>query len=128
MKYNRIYCDAADESHFEDVSVKLAPVDFAPPAPPLNIADPIAAERMILCYIPRAWIGDWHPAPKSQFYFQLSGRLEITVSDGEVREFSAGSIILIDYTSGIGHVTKTIGDEAVHGVFVQLPEANGIAV
>lgn len=32
MDYTRIYCDAGGESHFEDVSVNVAPVDFAPPA------------------------------------------------------------------------------------------------
>ena len=31
--------------------------------------------------------GDWHPAPRRQFDFILSGRIELTASDGEVRSF-----------------------------------------
>jgi hypothetical protein len=34
MKYVRIYADLTGESHFKDVEVELAQVDFAPPAPP----------------------------------------------------------------------------------------------
>jgi hypothetical protein len=121
MKYTRIYRDAAGESHFEDVAVELTPVDFAPPAPPLNLAAPMEAERVVLCHAPRAWVGDWHPAPQRQFYVQLSGHLEVEVSDGEVRRFSSGSLVLLEDTSGKGHLTKVAGDAAVEAVFVQLP-------
>jgi hypothetical protein len=38
MKYTRIYADADGESHFEDVEVQFQEVDFAPPAPPLNLS------------------------------------------------------------------------------------------
>ena len=38
MKYTRIYADEAGESHFEDVEIKLTQVNFAPPAPPLNLS------------------------------------------------------------------------------------------
>lgn len=48
MNYTRIYCAADGESHFDDCSVKLAPVDFAPPAPPLNMAAPYPPGRAIL--------------------------------------------------------------------------------
>lgn len=121
MNYTRIYCDDAGESHFQDVDVELAPVDFAPPAPPLNLAAPIEAARVIFCDAPQSWVGDWHPAPHRQFYFQMSGRLEVEVSDGEVRRFSAGSLVLLEDTSGKGHLTKVIGDARLAAVFVQLP-------
>jgi quercetin dioxygenase-like cupin family protein len=127
MNYTRIYCDTAGESHFEDVSVDVAPADFAPPAAPLNLATPMEAERVILCDFPRAWVGDWHPTPRRQFFIQLSGQLEVQVSDGEVRYFSAGSLALLDDTSGKGHLTKAIGDAIVKAVFVQLSAA-GAAV
>jgi hypothetical protein len=123
MNYTRIYCDADGESHFEDVSVNVAPVDFAPPAPPLNMAAPLETERTILCAIPAAWVGDWHPAPRRQFYIQLSGELEVAVSDGEKRTFSAGSLVLLEDTTGRGHVTRVVGIEEVEAVFVQLPAA-----
>jgi len=123
MNYTRIYCDADGESHFEDVTVSVAPVDFAPPAPPLNLAAPIATERAILCTIPAAWIGDWHPAPRCQFFFQLTGELEVTVTDGEIRRFFAGSLVLLEDTKGKGHLTRVVGSTEVDAVFVQMPKA-----
>lgn len=120
MHYTRIYCDAAGDSHFEDVSVDLAPVDFAPPAPPLNLAKPVAAKQVVLSNFPEAWAGDWHCAPTRQFYLQLSGRLQVRVSDGRARELSAGSLVLLEDTFGTGHVTRVVGDSSVDAVFVQL--------
>ena len=123
MNYTRIYCSADGESHFENVSVNVAPVNFAPPAPPLNMAAPLVADRTILCAIPAAWVGEWHPTPRRQFYIQLSGELEVTVSDGEKRRFSAGSLVLLEDTTGKGHLTRVAGSTGVDAVFVQLPEA-----
>ena len=121
MNYTRVYCDRAGESHFEEVSVPLAPVDLAPPAPPLHLAAPIPAERLIPAEFPHGWTGTWHPAPRRQFYFQLSGTLEVKVSDGQVRRFGTGSLILLEDTTGKGHCTRVLGDAVVKGVFVQLP-------
>ena len=121
MDYTRIYCDAAGESHFEDVAVSVAPLNFAPPAPPVSVAAPIRAERLILAEFPPAWASNWHPAPRRQFYFHLSGTLEVKASDGEVRRFSPGSLILLEDTTGKGHCTRVIGSAVVKGVFLQLP-------
>lgn len=121
MKYTRIYCDTDGGSHFEDVYVEVAAVNFAPPAPPLNLAAPLEADRVVLCAFPAEWVGDWHPSPRRQFYFQMSGELEVQVGDGELRKFSAGSLILLDDTMGKGHLTRVAGNSGVDAVFVQLP-------
>ena len=127
MKYTRIYNDLEGESHFEDVAVELDPVDFAPPAPPLNLATPVEAERVIFCAVESTWYGDWHPAPHRQFYFQMSGVLEVTVSDGETRQFEAGAIVLLEDLSGKGHRTRVAGDGTVHSAFIQLPAHGAVA-
>jgi hypothetical protein len=123
MNYTRIYSDSTGESHFEDVSVPVAPVHFAPPAPPFEVAEPIGAERMLLATMPPAWASTWHPAPRRQFYVQLSGTLEVQVSDGQVRQFRPGSLVLLEDTTGKGHCTRVVGDAISEGVFVQLPAA-----
>lgn len=120
MKYTRIYCDSDGTSYFEDVQTDLAPVDFAPPAPPLYLAAPVEAERVVFSQFPAGWFGDWHPAPRVQFFIQLSGELEVRVGDGEARRFTAGSVVLLEDTSGKGHITRVVGDSAVDAVFVQL--------
>jgi len=128
VNYTRIYCDATGESHFEDVSVPVAPINFAPPAPPLSVAAPIRAERLILAELPLAWSSTWHPAPQRQFYFHLSGTLEVKVSDGQVRQFSSGSLVLLEDITGRGHCTRVLGSAVVRGVFVHLAARENAAV
>jgi len=128
MNYTRVYSDSSGESHFEDVSVPVAPVNFAPPAPPMDVAAPIRAERMLLATMPLTWASTWHPAPRRQFYVQLSGTLEVQVSDGQVRQFPLGSLMLLEDTMGKGHCTRVVGNAIAKGVFVQLPVAENAAV
>jgi hypothetical protein len=120
MRYTRIFAGAGGETHFEDVDVELSAVSYAPPAPPLLVAAPVPAERCILMTMPSGWFGDWHPTPQRQFFFQLAGEIETEVSDGEVRRFGPGSIQLLDDQGSKGHITRSVGEDDVRGVFVQL--------
>ena len=38
MKYTKIFSDEEGETHFEDVGVELESINYAPPAPPLNLS------------------------------------------------------------------------------------------
>jgi hypothetical protein len=122
MKYIRIYSDAAGDSHFEDLEWSLAPVTYAPPAPPLDMSEPFAVTRAVLFSIPGGWFGEAHPAPRRQLYFATSGQLEVQVSDGEVRVFEAGDIGLVEDTQGQGHTTRALGTVAAAGAFVHLAD------
>ena len=122
MKVTRIWADEAGTSHFEDIDVELASIDFAPPAPPLDVSAPFPAERALLFEFPAGWFGDWHPSPRRQLYFNLGGRLEVEVGDGETRRVGPGAIVLLEDLTGTGHVTRVVGDERSTGVFVQLSE------
>ena len=121
MQYTRLYADADGESHFEDVAVELSSVDFAPPAPPLDVSSPMPADQYVFFRAPAGWDGDWHPAPRRQLFVGIAGELEVEMSDGEVRRFGAGDLALLEDVSGKGHVTRVVGDSDARGVFVQLP-------
>jgi quercetin dioxygenase-like cupin family protein len=120
VKYTRIYSDPVGESHFEDVEVALKLVDFSPPAPPAQLASPLPAEQVILLSVPPEFHGDWHPVPRRQLYVQLSGKIEVTVSDGETRVFRAGDVVLGEDVSGKGHVTRVRGTAEAQAAIVQL--------
>jgi hypothetical protein len=120
VKYTRIYSDPAGESHFEDVEVVLKPVEFAPPAPPVELATPMPAEHVILLALSPGLYGDWHPVPRRQLYLQLSGEIEVAVSDGEIRVFGPGSVVLGEDVSGKGHVTRVPGTTEARAAIVQL--------
>jgi len=76
MKYIRIYADLAGESHFEDVEVELAQVDFAPPALPWNFSLFSPALQYAFCSFPAGWRGDWHPIPRRHFSSLSQVRLQ----------------------------------------------------
>ena len=116
--YVRLYADERGESHFEDVSVDLELVDFAPPAPPLFIGGTQAASRVQFFQAPAGWDGSWHTAPKRQFMSILSGEFTVEVSDGEVRVFAAGALVLVEDTTGKGHYTGTAKDSRNNSVLV----------
>jgi uncharacterized cupin superfamily protein len=80
----------------------------------------IKAEGVLFISSPSNWHGDWHPAPRRQFYFPLSGELEVEVSDGEVRRFSSGDVLLLEDTFGKGHISRVVSNERGYAVFVPL--------
>lgn len=122
MKYVRIYADANGESHFEDVEVELTPVDFAPPAPPMNLSAFTPATKFGFVSAPLGWYGDWHPTPRQQIFFSLSGEIEAEVSDGEKRRLGPGSVTLLEDTTGKGHTTRVVGTADVLLAVVQLED------
>ena len=63
MKYIRLYSDDKGESHFEDAELEFQSVDFAPPAPPLDISVFGQVEQYSILRAKPGWKGDWHPAP-----------------------------------------------------------------
>jgi len=119
----RIFADADGASHFADDSLPFDLVDFAPPAPPVSVSTVMEAESVFVASSPPGWYGDWHPAPRRQLMFILDGELEVRVSDGEVRLFGPGVVVLVEDTSGQGHVTRVTGDRRAYLATVPLGES-----
>ena len=113
MKYTRIFADGEGETHLEDVEIKLELDQYAPPAPPFMVSELRPATHYGFSQFPSGWVGEWHPAPRKQFYLVLAGEVECMVSDGERRVFGPGSIVLLEDTTGKGHVTEVVGSKDV---------------
>ena len=114
VRYVRVFSDAAGETHFDEVQVSMAPVNFAPPAPPLDYASLGSATAISLIGGDATWRGDaFHPAPARQLMLILQGSATVTVSDGETRRLGAGEIALLDDTAGKGHSTRFVGDTLI---------------
>jgi hypothetical protein len=122
MKYTRVFSDENGESHFEDVKIEVFPVDFAPPAPPLNLSAFKEAKKFCFVNAPINWYGDWHPTPKRQIFVYISGEIEAKVSDGEVRVFGPGSVTLLEDTTGKGHKSRVVGNQEPLCLVVQLED------
>jgi hypothetical protein len=112
--YVRLCTDANGESHFEDLEIPLAPVDFVPPAAPLNVAQFLPAAQSLWVGAPPGWAGEApHPSPRRQIFCALQGEYEVTASDGGVRRFPPGSVLLLEDTLGKGHATRIISEDNV---------------
>jgi uncharacterized cupin superfamily protein len=52
--------------------------------------------------------------------FCLAGTVRITASSGEMRSFAAGDCVLMEDTTGKGHITEVTSDEPVRSVMIRL--------
>ena len=122
MKYVRICEDAEGYSRFDEVEVAFARGDFSPPGPPLDVSADMPADGAVLIRVPAGWERDWHPAPRRQLMVFLAGIIEVETSNGETRRFGAGSVVLVEDTTGHGHRSRVVGDEPVLAAVVRIPE------
>lgn len=112
VNYVRIYNDVAGESHFEDLALDLEQRDFAPPAAPAMVGAFVDASGTLFFGAAPGWGGEVpHPSPQRQVFCLMRGVVEVTVSDGEERRFSAGDLLVLDDTRGKGHATRVIGTD-----------------
>jgi hypothetical protein len=121
--YVRLYADAKGESHFSDEEVELKSVNFVPTAPPLDISAFTPAKHFAFFHAPPGWFGGWHPTPYRQFFFILGGEAEVRASDGDVRRFRPGSVLLLEDTTGRGHTSRITTDDPCIVAVVRLTES-----
>lgn len=121
-KYIRLFSDADGNSHFEDCEAELGETDFAPGIPPLLVSYPFAASQASFFAAPAGWQSSWHPSSARHLFAVITGAWEIKVSDGEVRQFSVGAVVLVDDTSGKGHASRVITTEDSLSLLVRLRE------
>ena len=122
MRIVRVYADAAGESHFEDVDVPMAAVDFAPPALPVQLSAMTPAGQYGVMGAPAGWDGGWHPEPQRLLTVCLAGEVEVTVGDGETRRLRPGDVTLAEDTDGRGHLSRVVGDTDARLFVLLLPD------
>ena len=119
MNLIRLYADAAGESHFEQVDLDLTLKQFAPPAAAFHISEPQVAKAFLVLELPVGWVGEMHVSPKRQVMFCLSGSVKVTSSTNDVRIIEAGKGLLMEDTTGKGHVSEVISAVPVTQIIVQ---------
>lgn len=109
----RLFADEAGESHFEDIAFDMSSIQYAPPAPALEISDPLAAANVFWFRFPDNWQDDAHPSPRRQLFIVLEGEVEGWTSTGDTRIFRAGDRLLMEDTTGKGHGARPLNGEAL---------------
>jgi quercetin dioxygenase-like cupin family protein len=121
VTYRRIYADAQGGSHFDTVNVEQNLAQGAPPAAPFYVSGDHPASKYRFYTFQPGWFGDWHPCPTRQFLSLMSGEVEMETTDGSVQRLRPGDLILLEDTSGRGHVTRNIGDGFALFLVVPVP-------
>jgi len=119
MRYFRIYSDENGVSHFAELEMRLAPVVLSLSTPALEACEPQAASQIMFVRLAPGWDSDWHPAPAYQYVCLLSGQAELTVGDGDTRQFARGDVLHLQDITGKGHTTRVIGEEEILLAVVQ---------
>jgi hypothetical protein len=115
--YVRLYADAQGESHFEDVVVPATAQGGVRTATPIPLSAMIM--RAVISPEPDAVR---HTAPRRQFIVHLENGVEVEASDGERRRFGPGDVVLVEDTSGRGHITRWLDDGPRRTLFLPLPD------
>ena len=111
VMYHRIYADAQGNSHFDTVTVEQSLATGAPPAAPFYVSQDGPASKYRFYTFQPGWIGDWHPCPTRQFLALMSGAVEMETTDGTVRRLGPGDLVLLEDTTGKGHVTRNLSND-----------------
>jgi hypothetical protein len=110
MKYVRLYPDQNGESHFAEAEMELSPI----PGRSSHGHAWNSGEAIFLASTSGSGsdLDEWHNAPARQFVVTLSGTTEIEASDGDVRRFGPGEVLLVEDISGKGHRTRYRGQRS----------------
>jgi hypothetical protein len=115
MRIHNIYVDDKGESHWRDIEVEWAEErNFS------KMSKRLPATGIIFRQTSGDYDLDWHPAPRRQYVINLDGAMQITASDGEVRTIGTGEILLVEDTSGKGHLSKAIAGKMRRSVYVPI--------
>jgi hypothetical protein len=103
MRIHNLYEDTDGESHFRDIEVQ-----WVQDLPGGKLSERRPATGVIFRETSGDYNLDWHPAPQRQYIVNLDAEVEITASDGERRVIGAGEVILVEDTTGKGHLSKAV--------------------
>jgi hypothetical protein len=117
MKIVRIYADEAGESHFADLDYPLKDAGQSG-----RLSEVIPARGIIFRINEPGHRYDWHPAPQRQYVVLLDGVIEIEVSDGAIRRFGGGDVLLVEDTTGKGHRTRNVEQRERRSIFIVLDQ------
>jgi quercetin dioxygenase-like cupin family protein len=111
MRYVRLAVTVDGGSEFVDAVLDDEVRTVAEGVPPLRVAGPYQASQ-IMFVVQSGEAADWHHhvAPRRQWIILQTGKMAITTSDGERREFGPGDAVVVEDTTGAGHLSTPLTD------------------
>ncbi len=115
MRIHNLYADANGETHFRDMEIQWVKETRGG-----KQSKVFSATGVIFHEVPPDYDGKWHQAPRRQYVINLDAGTVLTASDGESHIIGAGEVILVEDTSGKGHLSETVGGKLRHCIFVAI--------
>ena len=113
----RLYTGPDGETHTEQ-----AEMQFTGGSATNQTTQTVKATGTELHRSPPGDVQPFHTAPRRQYVVTLSGRGEIETSDGHKVQLGPGQVLLVEDTTGKGHITRALAGE--DRVTLQIPLAN----
>ena len=111
MRYTRVFSDPDGETHFEDLETAGETTRAAESDLVGTVSETFPVTGVYFREVVEESSRVPHNAPYPLFIVGLRGTFSIEVSDGEVRTFPPGSVVLVEDTAGEGHTTRRVGGE-----------------
>ena len=115
MRIHNLYTDANGESHFRDIEV-----EWVEQRRGSKLSKRLPATGVIFRETQAEHNLDWHPAPRRQYIVNLDAGVKLTASDGESRVIGAGEVILVEDTTGKGHLSDHVEGKIRHSIFIPI--------
>jgi hypothetical protein len=115
MRIHNLYEDADGISHFRDVEIAWVEQRHSS-----KLSAKLPASGIIFRETSGDYDLDWHPAPRRQYIINLDAGVQITASDGETRIIGAGEVLLVEDTTGKGHLSKAVDGKMRRSIFVPI--------
>jgi hypothetical protein len=115
MRIHNLYEDTEGVSHFRDIEVTW---DEVRQSNKFSARQP--ASGIVFRETTKDYTVNWHPAPRRQYVINLDSAVHITAMDGETRYIGPGEVLLVEDTTGKGHISKFVGGAMRRSIFVAL--------
>jgi hypothetical protein len=116
----RMFSDDAGECRFDRVRLPLTVKEYAPPAAPVAVGQPMQVGRCVFMRIPVGWVGEQHPTPHKQLIICLAGSVRFTGSGGSTHVLGPGQSLIDANTDGPGHIAEVVSDTPFEGYLITL--------
>ncbi len=115
MRVHNLYVDDKGETHFRDIEIEWVEERNA-----TKYSKRFPASGIMFGEAFPTYDLGWHPAPRRQYVINLDGAMQITASDGEVRTIGTGEVLLVEDTTGKGHLSKAVAGKMRRSIYVPI--------
>jgi len=124
LEYVRLYTGPDGISHFSDEALTLSPPQGGGQSLEVNLATNRIGDvkGAMFALLKAGATEDWHVAPRRQFMLCVRGVVEITAADGTKRKMQPGQFMLLEDTTGKGHITHSAGPEDHVALAIPVPD------